>query len=76
MLKVGGIRSELSTRLSSAVERRCVKASLNFRKGSGVRGGGRVVMAALIRLMLVQVADGSGDPPRPVVMQIGEVAVE
>jgi len=30
----------------------------------------------LIRIMLVQVADGSGDPPRSVVMQIGEAAVE
>lgn len=30
----------------------------------------------LIRIMLVQVADGSGDAPRSVVMQIGEAAVE
>ena len=29
----------------------------------------------LIRIMLVQVADGSGDAPRSVVMQIGEAAV-
>jgi len=31
---------------------------------------------ALIRIMLVQMDDGSGDPPRSVVMQIGEAAVE
>jgi len=31
---------------------------------------------ALIRILLVQVEDGSGDPPRSVVMQIGEPAVE
>lgn len=30
----------------------------------------------LIRIMLVQVADGSGEAPRSVVMQIGETAVE
>jgi len=30
----------------------------------------------LVRIMLVQVADGSGDAPRSVVMQIGEAAVE
>ena len=30
----------------------------------------------LIRIMLVQVSDGSGDAPRSVVMQIGEAAVE
>jgi len=31
---------------------------------------------ALIRIMLVQMDDGSSDPPRSVVMQIGEAAVE
>jgi len=31
---------------------------------------------ALIRIMLVQMDDASGDPPRSVVMQIGEAAVE
>jgi CubicO group peptidase (beta-lactamase class C family) len=30
----------------------------------------------LVRIMLVQVADVSGDAPRSVVMQIGEAAVE
>jgi CubicO group peptidase (beta-lactamase class C family) len=30
----------------------------------------------LVRIMLVQVGDGSGDAPRSVVMQIGEAAVE
>jgi CubicO group peptidase (beta-lactamase class C family) len=30
----------------------------------------------LVRIMLVQVADGTGDAPRSVVMQIGEAAVE
>ena len=30
----------------------------------------------LIRIMLVQVSDSSGDAPRSVVMQIGEAAVE
>jgi len=30
----------------------------------------------LIRIMLVQLADGTADAPRSVVMQIGEAAVE